>query len=75
MADAVRDYKLDEKLDKLEKKIDCILEILETKVSKECEKMSTHIDFIDKVYEKVKNPLNFITNKINHVYIKNDSNI
>ena len=27
--------------------------------------MSSHIDFVDKVYDTVKNPLDFICNKVN----------
>ena len=35
------------------------------------DKMDTHIDFIENVYENVKHPLNFVTNKINN-YISNE---
>ena len=45
-------------------KLEKILEVLEDKVTKNCEKMSQHIDFIDNVYDNVKNPLGFICNKV-----------
>ena len=75
MSDTERESCIDDRLDRIESKLDCIIVLLETKVSKECEKMSSHIDFINCVYEKVKNPLNYVTNKINYMYLKNDSNV
>lgn len=32
-----------------------------------CQKMSKHIDFIENVYDNVKNPLGFICNKISSI--------
>ena len=37
--------------------------------SKDCKKMSSHIDFIDNVYENVRAPLNFVCNSINNKQI------
>ena len=31
---------------------------------RDCEKMSTHIDFIDSVYEKLKAPIDYICNRL-----------
>lgn len=56
---------LEYKLIDLEVKLNKILELLENDVSPNCNKMSTHIDFIDKVYDSVKSPLNFMCNKVN----------
>ncbi|GAG46381.1 unnamed protein product, partial [marine sediment metagenome] len=53
-----------ERQKRIEAKLDKILELLEEKVTKNCEKMSEHIDFIDNVYDNVKNPLGFICNKV-----------
>ena len=53
-----------ERQKRIEEKLDKILELLESKITKNCEKMSEHIDFIDNVYDNVKNPLGFICNKI-----------
>ena len=36
----------------------------------ECKKMSSHIDFVEAVYENMKNPLNYICGVIN-----SDSNV
>ena len=56
--------KLEGKVDELEKKIDIIIEIL-SENKKDCEKMSSHIDFINKVYSNVKAPLDYVCNTIN----------
>jgi len=60
------------KIDSIENKIDLILNILENDVIKKCDKMSRHIDFIDTVYNNVKNPLGYICNKIN--YLRGNNN-
>ena len=53
------------KIDKLEKKINLLLE--KNKINTEnCNKMGQHVDFIESVYTKVKYPLEFITNKLNY---------
>lgn len=56
---------LEYKLIDLEVKLNKILELLENDVAPNCNKMSSHIDFIDKVYDTVKSPLNFMCNKVN----------
>ena len=58
---------LEQQQQRIEDKLDQIMEILESKVSKNCEKMSEHIDFIDTVYDNVKNPLGFICNKVGSI--------
>ena len=61
-------YKLDSleyKLIDLEVKLNKITDLLERDISPNCNKMSNHIDFIDKVYDTVKSPLNFMCNKVN----------
>ena len=69
-------YKLDSleyKLIDLEVKLNKITDLLERDISPNCNKMSNHIDFIDKVYDTVKSPLNFMCNKIN-ILSGNDNN-
>lgn len=56
---------LEYKLIDLEVKLNTILELLERDISPNCNKMSSHIDFVDKVYDSVKSPLNFMCNKVN----------
>ena len=60
------------RLNRLEKKIDNIdqkltdLIILMNDNKRDCEKMSTHIDFIDSVYDNLKAPIDFVCNRINN---------
>lgn len=56
---------LEYKLIDLEVKLNKIIELIENDVKPNCNKMSSHIDFVDKVYDTVKSPLNFMCNKIN----------
>ena len=56
---------MEERLDQIEKKLDLILELLQEDVKKNCEKMGSHIDFVENVYDNVKNPLGFLCNKVN----------
>jgi len=58
------------KLDSIDKKID----ELNSKInqnSKDCERMTSHITFIETVYEHVKNPMMFIVNRINKISYRN----
>jgi len=56
--------KIEEKLTIIDDKLNLLLEKMEINV-KECNKMREHIDFIENVYDTVKNPLNFICDKVN----------
>ena len=58
---------IDYKLIDLDVKLNKILNLLEDDVQPNCKKMSSHIDFVDNVYDNVKNPLNFVCNKINNL--------
>ena len=55
---------LDLKLLNIELKLDLILHTLQ-KNTDDCHKMSEHIDFVETVYNNVKNPLGYICNKVN----------
>ena len=55
---------MNEKIDRIEKKIDMLLEKMDISV-KECNKMGEHIDFIENVYDTVKFPLSYICDKVN----------
>ena len=65
---------LEYKLIDLEVKLNKITELLENDIAPNCNKMSSHIDFVDNVYETVKNPLDFICNKVNKLSGKEISN-
>lgn len=57
---------LEKKVISLEGKIDKLIELLGN-VKEDTGKMSTHIDFIDNVYTKVKMPLFWICDKVNSI--------
>ena len=60
------------RLTNLESKVDKILLLIENNLINNCSKMGEHIDFIDNVYKSVKQPLQFISDKVN--YISSNSN-
>ena len=53
------------KLNSLEKDVAYIKSKFDEGLSDDCKKMSEHIDFVENVYENVKNPLGFLCNKLN----------
>ena len=52
------------RLDRIEGKLDTILRILKDDVQGSCHRMVGHIDFVETVYEDVKNPLGYVCNKM-----------
>tara|TARA_B100000945_G_C20180926_1_gene502268 strand:- start:106 stop:336 length:231 start_codon:yes stop_codon:yes gene_type:complete len=58
---------IEKKLIEIEKKLDHILDIIERDVKPNCEKMGSHINFVELVYDNVKNPLGFLCNKVNYL--------
>lgn len=57
---------LSERIDNLEKKLDLIINKLNT-VEKGTDKMTSHIDFINDIYTRVQTPLFWICDRINHM--------
>lgn len=55
---------LEKKVQNLEAKIEKLVNLLEN-VKEDTNKMSTHIDFIDNVYLKIRMPLFWICDKVN----------
>lgn len=62
---------LKEEIVEINKKLDLILQFLEKDVKVNCDKMGEHIDFVENVYDNVKNPLGYLCNKINFFSNKN----
>ena len=58
---------INEKIDKLDEKLDKITLILENNVEN-CKKMAEHITFIEDIYNKIKLPLSFLLNKICYMF-------
>ena len=57
--------RLEQKIDNIDQKLTDLI-ILMNDNKRDCEKMSSHIDFIDSVYEKLKTPIDFVCNTINN---------
>ena len=64
---------VEKRLERLEEKIDQILDLLQKEVHPNCKKMGDHIDFVENVYDNVKNPLGFICNKVNYFRAQDDN--
>jgi len=63
---------IEEKIDALDIKLQKIWDLLENNVSKNCEKMETHIEFVENVYDNVKQPLQYICDSFNTLMIRNE---
>lgn len=58
---------LENKIDLILEKIDKMNEIVNNDVKENCEKMGEHIEFVEKVYKKVKRPMEYVTNSVNYM--------
>ncbi len=58
---------LEKKMECIDKKLDFIIEFFEKDVKKNCDKMGEHIDFVENIYDNVKNPLGYLCSKINYL--------
>ena len=65
--------KIEKDNEKIENKLNLIIELLEDRIDKQCSKMWEHIDFFENVYENVKNPLGYLCNKVGSFIGKNES--
>ena len=57
---------IDQKLASIENNIGLLLD-MQKNVNKNAEKMGEHIDFVENVYDNVKNPLGYICNKVSYM--------
>ena len=55
---------LKNQVERMEEKLDSIMQKLDTNIIKNCDKMGEHIDFVNNVYDTVKVPLHYISNKV-----------
>lgn len=51
----------------LNKKLDRIEKLLNNEILNNCNKMSNHIDFIERIYDYIKFPLFYITDKVRYI--------
>ena len=61
--------KLEDRFDNIEKKLNKLLEKFQIldELEPQCKKMTEHIDFVEGVYDKVKQPMHFIFDKISQL--------
>jgi hypothetical protein len=59
--------KLENKLLNVEQNTNKILSILELSIEPNCHKMENHVNFVEKIYETTRKPLNFIFEKISKI--------
>jgi hypothetical protein len=55
---------LKKKIERMEEKLDAILQRMDNSIIKNCDKMGDHIDFVNNVYDTVKVPLHYLSNKV-----------
>lgn len=55
---------LKNQVERMEEKLDAILQKMDNNIIKNCDKMGDHIDFVNNVYDTVKVPLHYISNKV-----------
>ena len=63
--------KLNDNIEKINESIDDFSESLDEELIPECKKMSSHIDFVENVYDTVKHPLGYLCNKIKRITGRN----
>lgn len=55
------------KIERVEEKLDAILQKMDANIIKNCDKMGEHIDFVNNVYDTVKVPLHYISSKVQKI--------
>ena len=63
--------KLNDNIEKINKKLDDLDESIDEELLPECRKMGSHIDFVENVYDTVKHPLGYLCNKIKGITGRN----
>lgn len=63
-----------EKLELIESKLDNLIE-QNKKISKETQRMDSHVTFVEGVYDMVKSPFHFMMNRINKISYLTNNNV
>ena len=58
---------IEDQIKSIDNQLDKLLNLLEKDIQPNCNKMSKHIDFIEYVYNYLKNPMYFLSNKMNYL--------
>lgn len=64
---------LENKINNLHNKFYDLNQKIDSDVIIECKKMGSHINFVENVYDNVKQPLGYISNKVKSLINKNDN--
>ena len=56
---------IEKKIDKIECTLSELVSLMKNEVSPSCNKMNTHITFVENIYNKIKRPLHYICNRFN----------
>ena len=65
---------IDSKMNNINSRLDTIETVLKGPLQENTEKMKHHIDFVEDVYETVRNPLTFVCNKVNSLVYSTSEN-
>ena len=65
--------KLNSNIESIKEKMEDLEESLDDELIPECKKMSSHIDFVEGVYDTVKHPLGYLCNKIKSLSNRNNN--
>ena len=56
---------LNKNIEKNNDKLDIICKKLDGEIIEECKKMTSHINFVEAIYDNIKKPLNYICDTVN----------
>ena len=63
---------IEDKIDKLQRSIDILIDDNNNIIKNNCKKMGTHIEFVEEIYQNVKSPLGYICHKVSNVTGNNE---
>ena len=56
---------LNKNMEKNNEKLDIICKKLDGEIMEECKKMTSHIDFVEEIYDNVKKPFHYLCDTVN----------
>ncbi len=65
---------IENEIKELKMSVESLIKIIET-LTNTCSRMDSHINFVEKTYDTLKYPLNYITEKVSNITGKKQTNI
>ena len=65
---------IENEIKELKMSVESLIKIIET-LTNTCSRMDSHINFVEKTYDILKHPLNYITEKVSNITGKKQTNI